>query len=163
MKTKRTVLTIIGVMAGVSLPVILYAGWDRRRKDRLAVKLMREVSQLIEPTTTGLLSENAFDIHYKAKVLDKVKGKIIVLKAEAVNNYAKEIHGAWGFFNDDENVVYGVFRKLRDKVQVSQVAAAYQDTYKENLIDVLYDKLSESEIKKVLGIVKPLPSHRMAT
>ena len=158
----KKIWIIGGVTVGAGLLGLYLFNRNEMKKNTLAAKLTRAVSEHIEPATAGILSEHAFDIHLKAKVLEKVKGKIIVLKPDAALKYAQDIHGAWGWFNDDENVVYGVFRKLRDKVQVSQVANAYQTTYKENLIDVLYDKLAETEIKKVLAIVKPLPSYRLA-
>ena len=44
-------------------------------------------------------------------------------------------------------------------MQVSQVAEAYAVQYS-NLIEKLYDKLSNEEIKKVLQIVKRLPAYR---
>ncbi|GAK75611.1 hypothetical protein JCM19296_1203 [Nonlabens ulvanivorans] len=51
---------------------------------------------------------------------------------------------------------------MKDKVQVSQVAKAYQETYSKNLIDTLKDRFDKEEITIVLNIVKALPNYRTA-
>ena len=154
----------------IALPVIglvltgaLYGSVRRKRKDAIASQLLREVTRIVKPATSGLLSEDGFDVHYADKVLSKVSGRVITLKTSAASKLAQRIHGAWGAWyqgGDDEDKIYGVFRQLKDKVQVSQVAGAYQELYKKNLIDKLHDRFTKSEVQKVLDIVKPLPSYR---
>ena len=51
---------------------------------------------------------------------------------------------------------------MKDKVQVSQVAKVYQDTYSKNLIDTLKDRFDKEEITIVLNIIKALPNYRTA-
>lgn len=160
---KQTGLKIAGGVVGLLLVVTVASHIRRRQKDKLAAELLREISKVVKPSTEGLLSENAFDIHYENEVLKKVSGKILVIKQEVAVKYAERIHSAWGAWyegGDDENKVYAVFRELKDKVAVSKVAKAYQNLYGENLIDKLYDKLDDNEIKIVLNIVKPLPAYR---
>ena len=48
--------------------------------------------------------------------------------------YAKQIHGAWGVFDDDEDAVRQVLRALKSREQVSQVAAAYERLYKSQML-----------------------------
>lgn len=156
----RRAIRTIGVITGVSLGASIYTNLNKKRKDKLARDLMREIAKVIQPTTVGLLSEQAFDIHFTDAVISQVSGKVITLKPEAAVNSAKEIRSAWSWFGDDELKVYGVFRNLKDKVQVSQVAKAYQSTYMENLIDKLHEKLDKKEIEKVLDIVRALPTYR---
>lgn len=156
-------LKIAGGVVGVLLAGSVYGHLRRKRRDKRAAELLREVAKLVKPTTQGLLSENAFDIHFVDEVLKKVSGKVLVIKHAAAVKYAKRIHDAWGAWyegGDDENKVYAVFRELKDKVAVSQVASAYQDAYKENLIDTLHDRMDDAEVNTVLDIVKPLPSYR---
>ena len=144
--------------------ISLYSKAKRRNKDKLAVALMRELNKAIKPATTGLLAEDAFDIHYAEKVFKRENGRMLTLSHQVARDYARRIHEAWGGWwvgGDDETKVYGVFRELRDKVQVSQVAKAYQELYRENLIDKLHDKLEKKEVKKVLDIVGPLAEYRI--
>lgn len=159
----RSILKIAGGVAGIGLGASVYFVWSKKRKDKLTSELLRELFKLIKPSTTGLLSESAFDIHFKDEVLKKVNGRVLTIRPETASKYADQINAAWAGWwkgGDDENKVYAVLRKLKDKVQVSQVAKAYQASFKVNLIDKLYERLDESEIRKVLGIVKKLPGYR---
>lgn len=160
---KRQGYYIAATVTGLLLAGAAYAHYDRKRKDKVAAALLREVTRTIQPATTGLLAEDAFDIHYPDKILRQVSGQVLTLKQESASRLAERIHNSWGAWysgGDTENLVYAVFRELKDKVQVAQVAKAYQDNYKENLIDKLYDRFDADEIKKVLAIVGPLPAYR---
>jgi hypothetical protein len=127
--------------------------------------LLTAIQAQIQPISSGLTSQNAFDIHFLNKVLQTVNREVLVLKTSTASRYADQIHKAWGSWyqgGDDEEQVYGVFRKMKDKVQVSQVAKAYQETYSKNLIDTLKDRFDKEEITIVLNIVKALPNYRTA-
>lgn len=159
----RNILKIAGGVAGVGLGLSVYMVYDKKRKDKFASEILRELTKMIKPSTSGLLSESAFDIHYKDEVLKKVNGRVLTIRADTASKYADQIHAAWAGWwkgGDDENKVYAVLRRLKDKVQVSQVARAYQASFKINLIDKLYERLDEKEVKKVLTIVKNLPGYR---
>ena len=110
----------------------------------------------------NLQIENAFDIHYLSKVRQQISSPVIILQKSAAISYAEQIHTAFKpwYLNDDEEQIYNVFRSVKDKVQVSQIAHAYQESYSENLIDVFKARLSASEINIIMGIVSHLPSYR---
>ncbi|PHN01128.1 hypothetical protein [Flavilitoribacter nigricans] len=158
MNTKQ--IKIIGSITGIGLLISVYGNIVRRRKDKLASKLLQAINQRLNPTTAGLLAEKAFDIHYVEDLKDKVRNKLLLLKPDAAARYAADIHSSWSWLGDDENKVYAVFRNLKDKAQVSQVSGAYQTNYKANLIDELNDRLSTTEVKTVLQIVSTLPDYR---
>jgi hypothetical protein len=160
MKVKKSVLKVLGVLAGVGLCGSLYVILEHRRKDKLAATLLEELSKLFNPDTAGLAGEEAFDIHYADEVVKKVNN-VLIMKADAAQRLAKEIYSAWSWANDNEDRIYNVFRSLKDKVQVSQVARAYKDAYKVNLIEVFRSKLSDNEIGQVLRIVNGLPRYRV--
>lgn len=163
MRNQQLVMKIALPVVGLILAGSIYGNVRRKRKDNIASELLREVTRIIKPATSGILSEDAFDIHYVDQVLSKVRATVLKLKTSVASKLAKRIHSAWGAWyqgGDDEDKVYGVFRELKDKVQVSQVAKAYQQLYKKNLIDKLNERFTKSEVKKVLDIVKPLPSYR---
>lgn len=156
---------ILGVSVGMLLIGSTALTIRKRNRDERTGKLLIAIKTQIQPITSGLIAQNAFDIHYLNKVLQSVNKEILVLKTSTASNYADQIYKAWGNWyqgGDDEEKVYGVFRKMKDKVQVSQVAKVYQDTYSKNLIDTLKDRFDKEEITIVLNIIKALPNYRTA-
>ena len=163
MMDKKNLLITGGVITAAGCIVSIYFGQRRKKRDKLAAELIKEITKQLKPSTSGLLSENAFDVNYKDEVVRSTGRQILTLKNEVANDYANQINSAWRSWwsgGDDEKKVYGVFRKLRDKVQVSQIASAYLRNFGVNLIDKLNDRLDEKEVKNVLTIVKPLPAFR---
>ena len=156
---------IIGASVGTLFLGTTFFSMRKRSRDVRTSKLLTAIQAQIQPISSGLTSQNAFDIHFLNKVLQTVSREVLVLKTSTASRYADQIHKAWGSWyqgGDDEEQVYGVFRKMKDKVQVSQVAKAYQETYSKNLIDTLKDRFDKEEITIVLNIVKALPNYRTA-
>jgi len=156
---------IIGASVGTLLVGTTMLSVRKRSRDILTSKLLSAIQAQIQPISSGLTSQNAFDIHFLNKVLQTVNREVLVLKTSTASRFADQIHNAWGAWyegGDDEEKVYGVFRKMKDKVQVSQVAKAYQETYSNNLIDTLKDRFEKDEITIVLNIIKALPNYRTA-
>ena len=77
-----------------------------------------------------------------------VKGTLL-LKREQAKKFAADIANAWGIFNDDEEAIYNVFRQLKTKAQVSEVADFYQLKTGSDLYGDLYSKLSDSELSTI--------------
>ena len=156
---------IIGASVGTLFIGTTFFSMRKRSRDLRTSKLLTAIQAQIQPISSGLTSQNAFDIHFLNKVLQTVNREVLVLKTSTASRYADQIHKAWGSWyqgGDDEEQVYGVFRKMKDKVQVSQVAKAYQETYSKNLIDTLKDRFDKEEITIVLNIVKALTNYRTA-
>lgn len=156
---------IIGASVGTLFIGTTFFSMRKRSRDLRTSKLLTAIQAQIQPISSGLTSQNAFDIHFLNKVLQIVNREVLVLKTSTASRYADQIHKAWGSWyqgGDDEEQLYGVFRKMKDKVQVSQVAKAYQETYSKNLIDTLKDRFDKEEITIVLNIVKALPNYRTA-
>jgi len=156
-------LRITGTVVGAIFGITTYHHIRRKKRDELASTLLIELTKVIDPSSSGFLGENAFNIQYLDKVLSRVSGTVLRLKQSAATGFANQIHAAWKPWytgGDNEDQVYSVFRKLKDKVQVAQVAKAYQNDHGVNLIDKLKERLDKKEIKQVLAIVKALPSYR---
>ncbi len=152
----------IGSTLGFLIIAIGYASIRARQRDKRYGVLLKAISGVLTHLDGGLDTTKAFDLNYKAMVLQSVSQTVITLKKQTATWYASQIYDAltpW-YFNDDEEKIYGVFRSLKDKLQVSQLASAYQEEYGNNLIDVLKDRLSTSEIKIIMGIVAKLPPYR---
>jgi hypothetical protein len=101
-------------------------------------------------------SENYFDpIYYEER---KKIYTVLSLEDKGIS-YAKKIYNAKGFFNDDEDTVYGVFRSLQSKTQVSLVAKAFFSLYGKDLKNYLQPPngfLSDSEWNNVVNICSKL-------
>lgn len=82
-------------------------------------------------------------------------GALLVTKAVALQ-LAKELYDAHGFFNDDEEQVYGALRQLKAKTQLSWVADVFYQQYKQDLYTYLRSFLDDSEMKIVNGIATNL-------
>ena len=95
----------------------------------------------------------------------------------AADGIAKAINGALGgnhlpsgvmewlfpgyaFINDREEVIYAAFRKLQTRVQLSQVSASYENTYKKDLFQELKSSLNDKELNTVVKIADALPVYK---
>lgn len=100
--------------------------------------------------------ENYFDPAYLEERRKKYTCKILSNDGKLS---AEKLYNAKGIFNDDEDAVYGVFRKLESKTQVSQIAGTFFKLYNKDLKNYLQPPngfLSESEWNKVVGICSKL-------
>jgi len=152
----------IYILSGASIGLLLAIRmhFRHRKQNQLAGQLLRNIEQLLRPQSAGLLAEDAFDIYYVDNLRGSVSGSLILLQTAAAHRFASDIYSSFSFWNDDEQRIFSVFRSLKDKAQVSQVAAAYQSKYHANLIDVLSDQLNESEVTTILTIIRNLPNYR---
>ena len=156
--------TVLKIASGGVLLLIggtVYGNVVRKQREKTASALLLELTKELQPATKGLLNEIAFDVKFSEKVLDTVRGRIQVLSETEAFDYADQIHQTfkpWYYGGNDTEKLYGIFRKLSDKVAVSQVAKAYETNQNKNLIDTLNAELSE-DTKKILEIVKPLDKY----
>jgi hypothetical protein len=98
---------------------------------------------------TGL--KNAFNPNYYKGIV----GAMLLSKADA-DAKAKVLYDAKDPFDDDEDDVYGVFRQLKAKTQVSWIADRFYALYQVDLYNYLRGFLSTSEMEVVNGIVNNL-------
>lgn len=154
------------ISAGVITTSLLFTGYillRNKKREGIAKKLLKVLSPKLNTTTKKLSSEKALDVNYANKVLNTIPFRIVLLKKSSAIDYAREIHKAfraWYQGGDDESSIYAVFRSLKDKIQVSQVAKAYQNEFNQNLQHQLQEHFDKSEIKTVLSIISQLPDYR---
>ena len=84
------------------------------------------------------------------------KQKVTFLKSESAKQFAKQLWDAGGTFNDDEQAMYGVFRQLKTKVQVSQLAKVFFNMYGQDLAQYLANHLNNDELAIIYGITNKL-------
>lgn len=87
----------------------------------------------------------------------KPSQNIYLLTTSDANIIAKKINSAFGTFNDDEEAIYGVFRKLRYQTQVASIVDAYKTLFNQDLLTTLKSKLSDSEFYEVIRIIDTKP------
>ena len=81
------------------------------------------------------------------------------------NEYAKKIYDSFGFFNDCEECIFSVFYSLKTKSNVSFVSESFQNLYGQALLPFLrggwypQDRLSDSDVSKILDFVSKLPNN----
>jgi hypothetical protein len=81
-----------------------------------------------------------------------------------ITTLAGKIYNAWGVFNDDEEAIYGVFRQLKNQLQLSQLADKYFTLYNQDLLQRLKnpwyygkDGLDDEQFNVIAQIVNKLP------
>lgn len=158
----RKKLIASAAFASVLLVAAIAGGIQNRRRDHGASLFFSELERHISPATAGLEESDAFDIRYWNSLGPKIKKSYYMLKAAAANSFAKDINDGFGWLINDKPKIYGAFRALKDKVQVSQVANAYYIKYKINLIDDLRSHLGTDQVGQVMQIVAKLPDYRTA-
>lgn len=89
---------------------------------------------------------------------------IILLIPDYVTVYRKALHQAISGAGTDESAIKNIFRKLRDKVQIAQVADSYQRNYSENLLDALKGDMDvdDEEMRELNDIMISKPAFRVS-
>lgn len=162
---QEIVLTSIGAVATIGLATSIYLKVKSDQENKLTNELIAALNKLFNPAI-GLVSENAFDVHYKDKIKSATNLPVIALHTQVAADHAQQLHdqlGQWWSGSAEVNKVYNIFRTLQDKVQVSQVSKAYALNHQEHLIDRLKDRLSEKELNTVLKIVSDKEDFRIAS
>lgn len=158
----KSKLKLAAALATLMFAGSVYIGVRNRKRDHKAAVFFSELERFIAPGSVGLVESDAFNINYWQNLGKTLKKSYLMLKMAAADGYAKDIDSSWGVFDDDEDKIYGVFRALKDHVQVSQISDRYYKKKKINLIDDMRSRLSKDEVGEVLKIVNKLPPYRTA-
>ena len=95
----------------------------------------------------------------------KRTGGTLIRRADT-ERYARQIHSAFGIFQDDFNAIVAAFNRLPSKAAVSFLADVFQQIYKEDLLTFLtngggllpWDGLSDNQLKQLLALTNKLPN-----
>jgi hypothetical protein len=107
------------------------------------------------------LYSNALVVAYKKKYPSKVWD---VSKQEKIDRpkfleLAKDILDAKGYFNDDEDKLYNVFKTIQTQFQLSLLSRVFSTYYKKDLLEYLKSILNADEIAPILNQVKNYPQY----
>lgn len=114
---------------------------EQDKKDKAAIEVTK--------------NENYFDPSYYAELMKK--NYCLILTPSGQKTYSKIIYDAKGIFNDDESAVYGVFRALKCKTQISSLAKGFFDMYKTDLYAFLENVFNLEELGQLSEICNKLP------
>jgi hypothetical protein len=117
------------------------------------------------PGTTSTVQQITDPGSYWKPLYYKRTGGILIRRATA-EQLAKQIHNAFGIFQDDYNAVMAAFSQLKTKAAISFLADVFQQRYKEDLLTFLtngggilpWDGLSDSQLKNLLTYTNRLPA-----
>jgi len=95
----------------------------------------------------------------------KRTGGSLIRRADA-ERYARQIHSAFGIFQDDFNAIVAVFSRMPSKSAISFLADVFSQIYKEDLLTFLtngggllpWDGLSDNQLKQLLALTNKLPN-----
>lgn len=80
-----------------------------------------------------------------------------LLKSADLDKYGKTLWYATGNINDDEEAIYGVFRQIQYKSQISFLAYYFFNKYRKDLYQYLKSYLNNSELNTLLTITNKKP------
>ena len=145
-KKRESINPNIAIIAGAVLVSSLIArpvlfgllealGLRDSKSDTSFKKLQATVAEYFSPTYLTNLS---------------AKGEQYYLFSQSTTDQlAKAIYDAKGFFNDNENAVYGVFSQINTKAQVSWLATRFAVKYKYDLLEYLKSFLNQKELEPI--------------
>jgi hypothetical protein len=85
----------------------------------------------------------------------------LLLTQSYAANLVNQLWDATGFFNDDEEAIYGVFRSLKTKSQVAALAKKFYELKGQDLYSYLKNYLNDSEMLVLSGIVDQKPKYNI--
>ena len=100
---------------------------------------------------------------YINNIESKVKN-VIFLLPDYVTQYRKLLNSAISGAGTDEDAIKVIFRKMKDKVQIAQVAESYQKNYGVNLLEDLKNDMDvdSADMKELLNIMITKPAYRVS-
>ena len=151
------------VYFGLIKPVLIKFGVARSKDEKKADTKVESVYSLPD-------NQNPFSPSYYEPMLQYIfktnPGIEVKLKKDSyIRDAAISIHKAFGYYTDDEDVVFGVFRDLPSQIVVGQVAKKFYDIYGKDLWTYLdegdgiwwWSGLGHEELARVKDIVFSKP------
>jgi hypothetical protein len=111
--------------------------------------------------------EDFSDVFDGANYINKIKSKqpkLILLKGDYVTTYRKKLYDyLTTIVGTDEEGIKSIFRTLKDKVQIAQVAESYMRNYNVNLLEAIKDDINDDsdDMKELLDIMTQKPAFRI--
>lgn len=108
--------------------------------------------ELVRIEKTSALT--ATEVFYKEPKPDDVQ----LLSATDAEPLIEQFDNSFGFFNDNEEMLYQLFASMPSKKYINVFAKRYQDATKENIDQILLARLSADERTKILLLISAKPN-----
>lgn len=154
--TRQTKIYIGGGIVG--LGVLFFVSQSIRRK-----KLFKDIKEAIGYAGGGNLDsyDRYFDPNYWTQYND---GNYYMKDGGTILSWVNTLYeDGFSSYNDDEEVIYGVFRQIPDGVALSQLAAKYQEKKGDDLKEKIMNNLDKDEVIKISTILSKIPPYRRAS
>lgn len=102
--------------------------------------------------------ENATVWDYN-KFLSNLPAGAKLLTQNGAAAYVNDLWNATGYFNDDEQAIYGVFRAMKTQSQISALAKRFNQLKAQDLYSYLKNYLNEEELLTVKKIIDQKPKY----
>jgi len=149
----------------VGVAVAVYYFVAKPILEKLGISKTREEDQTIKDIEFASTNPNSpFNPRYN----DNQKKPYFIITSANLKKYLQTIYDALnkGFFGDDVNAIYAVFKQLKHKTQVSYLSDAFYKTFKIDLLETIKKGipgslnpragLNNEELKVIFDIVKNL-------
>jgi len=93
------------------------------------------------------------------KFLSTVPAGALLLTQAGAAAYVDDLWDATGYFNDDEDKIFGVFRAMKTKSQVAALAKRFNQLKSKDLYSYLDEYLNDEELLKVKAIIDQKPTY----
>jgi hypothetical protein len=102
--------------------------------------------------------ENATVWDYN-KFLSNLPAGAKLLTQNGAEAYVDDLWNATGYFNDDEEAIFGVFRAMKTQSQISNLAKRFNQLKAQDLYSYLKNYLNEEELLTVKKIIDQKPKY----
>ena len=93
------------------------------------------------------------------KFLASLPAGALLLTQNGAAAYVDDLWDATGFYNDDEEKIYGVFRAMKTQSQIAALAKRFNQLKGKDLYSYLRDYLNDAELLIVKGIIDQKPKY----
>lgn len=98
--------------------------------------------------------------NFQAFLNDAPAGALLLTMSYSLD-LVNQLWDATGYFNDDEQAIYGVFRSLKTRSQVAFLAKRFFELKQQDLYSYLENYLNDSELLNVKGIIDSKPMYNV--
>jgi hypothetical protein len=126
---------------------------------KIAQKIGLIPSQESKQETQNLQALESATVWDYNKFLSSLPGGALLLTQGGAAAYVDDLWDATGFFNDDEEQIYGVFRAMKTQSQIAALAKRFNQLKNQDLYSYLRNYLSDSEMLKVKQIIDQKPKY----
>jgi len=126
---------------------------------KLAQKVGLLPSQESKAETQNLQALQSATVWDYNKFLFSLPGGALLLTQTGAAAYVDDLWNATGWYNDDEEKIYGVFRAMKTQSQIAALAKRFNQLKNKDLYGYLRDYLNDAELLTIKQIIDQKPKY----